>query len=111
MRNSMTAVIEQGNTFTTDFETEPYEVAWASEARWFVRLLDWDGDLSQVIITPQISPDGLVWCDEGTAPLRISQKSLSSFPMREFGHWLRVRANLEGDNLSVKLLVYLALKE
>ena len=107
----MTAVIEQSNTFTTDFVTEPYEVAWASEARWFVRLLDWDGDLSEVMITSQISPDGLVWCDEGTERLRITEEGLYSFPMREFGHWLRVRGDLEGDNLSVKLLIYLALKE
>lgn len=111
MRNSMTAVIEQGNTFATDFATEPYEVAWASEARWFVRLLDWDGDFAGLEITPQISPDGLVWCDEGSVPIRITEKALYSFPLREFGHWLRVRGSLDGGNASVKLLVYLALKE
>lgn len=111
MRNSMTAVIEQSNTFASDFVTEPYEVAWASEARWFVRLLDWEGDLSELTIIPQISPDGLVWCDEGSDPLRITESSLYSFPMRDFGHWLRVRGALNDGTGSVKLLIYLALKE
>lgn len=111
MRNSMTAVIEQSNTFAADFVTEPYEVAWASEARWFIRLLDWDGELTSLDITPQISPDGLVWCDEGSESLRVTEKTLYSFPLREFGHWLRVRGTLEGEDLSVKLLIYLALKE
>lgn len=111
MRNSMTAVLEQANVFMADFETEPYEVAWASEARWFVRVLEWGDGMTGLEITPQISPDGLVWCDEGSESLDIAGPGLYSFRLRDFGHWLRVRGTLQGGDPSVKLLVYLALKE
>ena len=43
MRQSMTAVLERDTTFGARFATEPYEVAWASEARWFVQHVGGDG--------------------------------------------------------------------
>ena len=110
MKTSFTAVIEQANSYSADFETEPYETAWADEARWFVRVLELDGEQSQVVFHPQISPDGLVWCDEGTPPLRFTESGIASFPLRDFGHWLRLRAELFGDAVKVKVLIYLALK-
>ncbi len=105
MRNSFTAVIEQGNTYRADFDTEPYETGWATEARWFIRVLDITGTLR---VRPQISPDGLTWCDEGSASLELSEPGLWSFPLRDFGHWLRLRCEVTGE---VKVLVHLALKE
>ena len=62
-------------------------------------------------VTPQISPDGLFWCEEGSAPLLISKPGLYSFALREFGHWLRLDARLAGAGAQVKVLIYLALKE
>lgn len=111
MRTSFTAVIEQGNRYTADFATEPYEVAWASEARWFVRVLELIGRATRLTLHPEISPDGLVWCAEGSAPLTFTEPGLASLPLREFGHWLRLRAELSGDDAAVKVLIYLALKE
>jgi hypothetical protein len=108
VRRSFTAVIEKNTTFTGGFETEPYEAAWAGEARWFIRVLELSGVLA---VTPQISPDGLFWCDEGRAPLVIDQPGLYSFPLREFGGWLRLRATLEGGSFRVKVMIHLALKE
>jgi hypothetical protein len=105
MRNSFTAVIEQSNTYTAGFATEPYETGWASEARWFVRVLEIEGTLA---VRPQISPDGLVWCDEGSTALDIDAPGMWSFPLRDFGHWLRLDCPVTGR---VKVLVYLALKE
>jgi len=58
MRNSFTAVIERNTTFTSDFETEPYEAAWAGEARWFIRVLAMGGESARLRVMPQISPDG-----------------------------------------------------
>lgn len=110
MHTSFTAVLEQSNTYTESFATEPYEAGWAHEARWFVRVLDLAPGTA-VTLAPQISPDGLFWCDEGTPPLTVREPGLRSFPLRDFGQWLRLDAALSGDAPSVKLLVYLALKE
>ena len=63
------------------------------------------------VSNPQISPDGLFWCDEGSEDLCISDPGLYSLPLREFGHWLRLRAKVSGVNPSLKVLIYLALKE
>lgn len=56
IRNSHTAVLERNVTFTDVLVTEPYEVAWSSEARVFVRTLDLSGHIEA---SAEISPDGL----------------------------------------------------
>lgn len=111
MRHSFTAVLEQGTTFTRNFATEPYETGWASEARWFVRLLALSGDGATLRVDPEISPDGLFWCDEGSPPLVMEGEGLYSFPLRAFGHWLRLRGTLRGEDTTARVLIYLALKE
>ena len=112
MRKSFTAVLEKNTTFTSDFATEPYETNWASEALWFIRVLDMSGNDVTLSVCPQISPDGLVWCDkEGTEPLVIREIGLYSFALGDFGHWLRLKCDLNGINPVVKVLIYLALKE
>lgn len=111
MRKSFTAVVERNVTFTESFATEPYECGWASEARWFVRSLEVSGDEVALSIYPQISPDGLHWCDEGSAPLTVRAPGLVSLKLRDFGQWLRLRGELTGRDPSVKVIVYLALKE
>ncbi|MEK7404189.1 MAG: hypothetical protein AAB225_03700 [Acidobacteriota bacterium] len=111
IRRSFTAVIEKNTTFTSDFETEPYEAGWATEARWFVRILELKGDGAALALTPQISPDGLFWCDEGREPILMSAEGLYSLALRGFGQWLRLKARLTGNQPSVKVLIYLALKE
>jgi hypothetical protein len=109
MRRSFTAVIERNKTVTSDFATEPYEAGWASEARWFVRVMDTaEGALS---VVPQISPDGLFWCDEGSPALEMKQPGVYSLALREFGQWLRLRCSVSGARPSIKVMIYLALKE
>jgi hypothetical protein len=108
LHHSYTAVIEKNSTFTAPFDTEPYECAWAREARWFIRAMELAGTLA---LTPQISPDGLFWCDEGRDPLVIRKPGLYSFPLREFGGWLRLRGDLTGADAKAKVLIYLVLKE
>lgn len=110
MRKSFTAVIERNKTAVAGFETEPYEAGWASEARWFVRVMEMSAG-AVLTLTPQISPDGLFWCDAGSAALTCSAAGLYSFPLREFGQWLRLEASVQGGSPSVKLMIYLALKE
>ena len=109
LRRSFTAVLEKNSTFESDFATEPYEAGWAIEARWFVRVLEASPGTS-LAVTPQISPDGLFWCDEGTSPVSMENAGLISIPLRDFGQWLRLDARLSGDAPRVKVLIYLALK-
>lgn len=115
MKQSMTAVLERNSVFDTDFVTEPYEAGWASEARWFFRTLQLSAG-TRLRVTTQISPDGLVWCDhESVAEQVWSDTGLTSWPVHEFGQWLRLRVRLEGTSTpestaSTKVLVYLALK-
>jgi hypothetical protein len=117
MRRSLTAVLEQNAAFNVDFETEPYECGWASEARWFVRVLELGGPGVRLSLQPQLSPDGLFWCDAEVRRLRIAAPGLYSSPQTQFGQWLRVRGTFELEQggaartAAAKLFIYLTLKE
>lgn len=106
MRPSLTAVIEQANAYDGDFATEPYETAWAIEARWFVHVLEMEPGAT-ITVAPEISPDGLTWCAEGSPGLTFSGTGLQSFALRDFGGWLRLRVTSPGP---AKYLIHLALK-
>ena len=107
LRRSHTAVLEKNEVFTADFETEPYETGWASEAIWFVRVLDATAGTA-IKAHAQISPDGIFWCDKGDPPLEIKGAGVAPLPLRNFGAWLRLRVEVTGE---VKVLIYLSLKE
>ncbi|MDX3004531.1 hypothetical protein PWY87_22775 [Kribbella solani] len=104
MRQSLTAVLERDTTFGTGFATEPYEVAWASEARWFVQHVGGTGTATYVT---QVSPDGITWCDLDELEHVAVPGKLVSWPVTGFGHWLRLRAKVEG---SVQVRIHLAVK-
>lgn len=114
LNRSFTAVVERNTVFAEAFATEPYETGWAGEARWFVRVLEM-AEGTELSIRPQLSPDGLFWCDSEEPGIKIGQPGLYTLKMAEFGHWL----SLKGEPLSVrgtsepsvKLIVYLTLKE
>ena len=108
INHSYTAVVERNVTFATELTTEPYEVAWAREARIFVRALDLTGEIEA---TAEISADGLFWIPEGSPPVKLAQPGVLSFPVREFGHWLRVALRNRDAAPSARVIVYLALKE
>ena len=111
MRQSHTAVIARNELWTGAVETEPYEVAWATEATFFFRALA-AVDIPEVVtLKVQISPDGLYWCDHGSE-LRLSgdPQRPSFIALRDFAGWLRVAGELP-EGVSVKALLYLMLKE
>ncbi|TDE16038.1 hypothetical protein [Jiangella asiatica] len=110
MRQSLTAVLERNTTVRGEFETEPYEVAWATEARWFVQVLSATGDPVELELVTQLSPDGITWCDHDEASHLATGLGLTSWAVREFGHWLRLRGRVRGDDAEAKLRVYLAVK-
>lgn len=64
MRQNHRAIIERNVLWEGNFETEPYEAAWAESAIYFVRVLK--GQICSGSERVQISPDGLHWVDEGT---------------------------------------------
>ncbi len=111
MRQSLTAVLERGATLTGSFATEPYEAAWAAEARWFVRTLAPPPDGARLLVHAQVSPDGLHWCDLDEP--RPVDAALVSWTSVRFGGWLRLAGTLEpGGTRSAETTVhiYLALK-
>ena len=103
MRSTMTAVLERNTTVREDFTTEPYELPWAAEARFFVQALEADGPLD---FRTQISPDGLHWCDLDEVTHRIDSPGLLTWAVSGFGQWLRVRCAV-GAGASGKLRIYL----
>ena len=66
MRESHTTVLERNRLWRGEYQTEPYEAAWAGEAIFFVRSLEASGTAKGCEAAVQISPDGVHWCDEGT---------------------------------------------
>ncbi|TCP47226.1 hypothetical protein EV191_11220 [Tamaricihabitans halophyticus] len=110
MRQSHAAVVERYTVLRGDFATEPHEAGWAGEARWFVHVLDASSPTARLNLHGQISPDGLNWCDIGEAQAVTGADSVVSWPVREFGQWLRVRGSTESPDDWVKVLIYLTLK-
>ncbi|HLT60254.1 MAG TPA: DUF6385 domain-containing protein [Microlunatus sp.] len=110
MRESQTAVLERGAELQDQLETEPFETAWAGEARWFVQFLTPDPG-AEITIIPQISPDGLAWVDHETGPVTVPAEGLSTLSLADFGHWVRLRLRRTGGSAPPLVRVYLALKE
>lgn len=108
MHQSLSVVLERNTRLSGQFTTEPYEVAWAREARWFIRVLETDGPDDRFDATTQISPDGLHWCDLDDSNLTTEGKGLTSIAAREFGGWLRLKGTVGGG---AKVMIYLVLKD
>lgn len=108
MRHSQTAVIERGENYSGSFVSEPYELPWAGEARWFVQVIESDPDAKVRVIT-EISPDGLNWIPhEGVAPVDVGAP-LVSWAVRDFGAWMRLRGEVSSG--MARLRLYLVSKE
>lgn len=109
LRQSQTAVLERNTTLTGEFATEPYEAAWASEARWFVQVLERSTEDAGLMLAAQVSPDGLTWCDHDGMQ-RTDGCELTTWAVREFGQWLRLRGEVTPSGAQVKVRIYLAVK-
>lgn len=109
MRESHTAIIERNIEWDGAIETEPYEVSWAGEAIFFVRLLEAEGS-QPIQLNVQISPDGIRWCDEGSALELNFSNDLTYVRVRHFGGWLRLKGHMVSGQRA-RAIVYLSLKE
>jgi len=111
IRRSFTATVARNEAWTGKTATEPYECGWASEAIFFVRALATAGDLRGATARIEISPDGIRWCEEGTAfgmPLQAEETTFGK--VSHFGGYLRIVAEIP-PGASVTVVVALALKE
>jgi hypothetical protein len=109
-RQSYTAVVERNRLWAGQFETEPYEAAWASEAIFFIRALGASGGLGALRARVQVSPDGMHWCDEGTLISLPEEAEATTFcRVAHFGGWLRLAGEIPPGE-QIKVIVYLVLK-
>jgi hypothetical protein len=110
MRESITAVVARGDTWSGVAASEPYDVAWAGEAVVFLRSLGAQGTPEQARAWVQISPDGMRWVDEGSMLPIPRVDEISSVRIRNFGTYLRIMTVLP-EGSSFKALLTLSLKE
>lgn len=106
MRFSTSALVERNVRITGEFETEPYEAGWATEARWFVNVIEGVGSWEAQC---QISPDGQTWCE--LAETTVAGPGVATVGVTLFGHWLRLRLRPLDSGATMRANVYLALKE
>ena len=110
LKRSFTAVVERNVTFHGRLETEPYETAWAGEARWFVHVLSAEAQTA-LSIASEISPDGLTWCPHEAVPVSRVGPGLLSLPLTMLSPWQRLVLTAEPQADAVKVIVYLTLRE
>lgn len=106
---SHTAIVARNEHWTGLATSPPYECGWAREAVFFIRALKVP-EGKQPDVSVEISPDGMHWVPEGTRiAMPSSQDEIAVGRIRNFGNWLRVRADFD-DGASSTVLVTLHLK-
>ena len=111
MRQFATAALERHNEFAGDFQTEPYETAWAREALFFIRVQEIAGQDFTLRAEVQISADGIHWLNEGTRFPPITQTGDYFVRVSHFGGWLRLAGHVTGNSARATLTIHLVLKE
>lgn len=109
MRNFQASAVERRITVTEQFDSQPMEAGWASEAIFFI----WVEEISipaDLTVLVQISPDGINWIDENDLRIIISRPGYYSVKAVHFGNWLRVRGVASNPASDIKLSVHLHLK-
>lgn len=108
MRESYLAAIERNAPCAPGFASEPYEAAWATEAIFFIRILN-GVDAAGMRFGADISPDGIRWCPEGSTCIFEAGQEIAFVRVANFGSWLRIR-RLDDNGATAKVIVYLNLK-
>ncbi len=109
MRQSATSTVELNTEWRGKFIAEPFEVAWASEAIYFIRALESEGVPGGVKARVQISPDGMHWCEEGTLILLPEAPGTTFGRVTHFGGWLRLVGEIP-NGAHMKVIIHLVLK-
>ncbi len=106
MKQSYTVVLDRLTDFCGSFETEPYESGWADEVIAFVRVHE---KKENVVLSAklQISPDGILWVDEGSSSSLLEKDGLLFIRTTNFGGWLRILIECDSE---CKVTTYISLK-
>lgn len=78
------------------YESEPYEVGWASEALAMVYVVETGSENARLQLRAQISADGQRWIDHGAALPTISSTGGYALTIGHFGNWLRLVGEIAG---------------
>jgi len=105
-----TIVLERLKDFVGGFSTEPYEVGWAREAIFVVRVHAMSPAGTVLRASPLISVDGIEWMDEGSAFKPISAPGNYFLRLSHFGGWLQLRGEFDGQSIQARLTIQLVLK-
>jgi hypothetical protein len=97
-------------SFSQDFTTEPYEAGWADEAIFFVRIDEISGAQVRLTGSVQVSPDGIVWTNEGTSLPAIEGTGVTFTRVRHFGNWLRLACTVSGRDAQFRGSILLCMK-
>lgn len=108
MIESHTAILERQASVHGAYATEPYETSWAREAIFFLREHGSADDPGSHVVAVQISPDGMLWCDEGTT-VSVATGRLTHVKVAHFGGWLRLVGEVP-DAAHISLSIQLVLK-
>ncbi len=111
MRQFHTVVLERMEWLSGAFSTEPYETAWASEATFFIRILESEVKDWKLEAKVQTSVDGVDWVDEGTIFPTINKLETSFVKVNHFGGYLRLNCNLKPNEARIRTTIHLVLKE
>jgi hypothetical protein len=112
MREFNSAPLEVRKTVTGDFQTQPYECGWASEAIFFITIEKISGDNPRLTANVQLSNDGVLnWADEGSRFEPMLETGFCFLRVKHFGGWLRLNCNVSGTDAQFRVSIQLALKE
>lgn len=107
MKQFYTVVLDRFKDVIENYETEPYEVGWANEAMFFVRIHKLSAK-AIVNARVQISYDGIVWIDEGTSFSPMNAAGDYFARVTHFGGWLRLALEVnKGESLNTTLSLVL----
>jgi hypothetical protein len=97
MKNTHTAPLEVLSARTDGtFATEPHEAGWADEAIAMLYVREVAGPQPQLVLSAQISVDGVRWFKHAADPLMAYAPGGYALPLTQFGNWLRLAGEITG---------------
>lgn len=87
MQQTNTSVLTRRRVIDADYATPPYEAGWAREAVLFVQA---EGAHPDLVLTTEISPDGIAWIQRGPARTLAAAESIAELSLTTFGNWVRL---------------------
>jgi hypothetical protein len=103
MQHTYTSVLARRVTIDGDFSTPPYEAGWAREAVIFVQT---EGEHPDLVLTAEVSPDGITWIPRGPSATLAADSGVAEIPLQNFGNWLRLTVTGATPVSTARILVH-----